>query len=34
MALLKEISEYIDTFLQVDRFKDYCPNGLQIEVVG
>ncbi len=31
MATLKEISEYINAFLQIDRFKDYCPNGLQIE---
>lgn len=31
MASLKEISEYINTFLQIDRFKDYCPNGLQVE---
>lgn len=31
MASLKEISEYINTYLQIDRFKDYCPNGLQVE---
>ncbi len=31
MALLAELTEYINTFLQVDRFKDYCPNGLQVE---
>lgn len=31
MASLKEFTEYINTFLQIDRFKDYCPNGLQVE---
>ncbi len=31
MASLEKFTEYINTFLQVDRFKDYCPNGLQIE---
>jgi len=31
MASLKELTEYINTFLQIDRFKDYCPNGLQVE---
>ena len=31
MASLEIITEYINTFLQIDRFKDYCPNGLQIE---
>ena len=32
MASLEELTEYINTFLQIDRFKDYCPNGLQVEV--
>ena len=31
MVLLAELTEYINTFLQIDRFKDYCPNGLQVE---
>jgi len=31
MASLKELTEYISGFLQIDRFKDYCPNGLQVE---
>ncbi len=31
MASLEKLTEYINTFLQVDRFKDYCPNGLQVE---
>ena len=31
MVLLAELTEYINTYLQIDRFKDYCPNGLQVE---
>ena len=31
MVLLEELTGYINTFLQIDRFKDYCPNGLQVE---
>ena len=31
MVLLAELTEYINTFLQIDQFKDYCPNGLQVE---
>lgn len=31
MASLQELTEYLNTFLQIERFKDYCPNGLQIE---
>ncbi len=27
----KEIVDYCDDFLQVKLFKDYCPNGLQVE---
>ncbi len=28
---LKLLVEYCDKFLEKDQFKDYCPNGLQIE---
>ncbi len=28
---LKELVAYLDEQLQVQRFKDYCPNGLQVE---
>ncbi|GAB1233294.1 Nif3-like dinuclear metal center hexameric protein [Ferrigenium sp. UT4] len=28
---LKELRDYIGTELGSDRFKDYCPNGLQVE---
>jgi len=31
MAKRKEIVDYCDDFLQVKLFKDYCPNGLQVE---
>lgn len=31
MASLHEITTYIDTLLGVGNFKDYCPNGLQVE---
>ena len=31
MVLLAELTEYINTFLQIDQFNDYCPNGLQVE---
>ena len=31
MVTLEELTEYINTLLQIDRFKDYCPNGLQVE---
>ena len=31
MVLLAELTEYINTFLQIDQYKDYCPNGLQVE---
>ena len=30
----RSVSEYLDRFLQVDRFRDYCPNGLQVEGEG
>lgn len=28
---LKDLIHYTGQFLQVDRFRDYCPNGLQVE---
>jgi dinuclear metal center YbgI/SA1388 family protein len=28
---LKRLCEFCDEFLKVDEFKDYCPNGLQVE---
>ncbi|MEW6562853.1 MAG: Nif3-like dinuclear metal center hexameric protein [Pseudomonadota bacterium] len=28
---LKELCDYIQTLLDVGRFRDYCPNGLQVE---
>lgn len=28
---LPEICQYLDAFLQPERFQDYCPNGLQVE---
>ena len=31
MVKINEITQYIQQLLQVDRFKDYCPNGLQVE---
>lgn len=30
MTELKVLVEYIDDLLEVGRFKDYCPNGLQV----
>lgn len=27
----QELNQYIHQFLAVDRFKDYCPNGLQVQ---
>ena len=26
-----ELRIYLDTMLEVARFRDYCPNGLQVE---
>ena len=26
-----ELTRYLDQYLEADRFKDYCPNGLQVE---
>ncbi len=31
MVKLKEITSYLSELLAVDKIKDYCPNGLQIE---
>lgn len=31
MVTIRELTQYTDTLLQADRFKDYCPNGLQVE---
>ena len=31
MANIKEITDYCTEYLQPQLFKDYCPNGLQIE---
>lgn len=29
--LLSELSDYIESVLEVSRFRDYCPNGVQVE---
>ena len=31
MIKLTELARYCDDLLEVDRFQDYCPNGLQVE---
>ncbi|MCB1112597.1 MAG: Nif3-like dinuclear metal center hexameric protein [Chlamydiales bacterium] len=31
MITLQELCSYLDDLLQVENFKDYCPNGLQVE---
>lgn len=31
MASLNNITQYLDEFLNVDLFKDYAPNGLQVD---
>lgn len=31
MVTLQKLTRYINDFLQIDRFNDYCPNGLQVE---
>jgi len=31
MVKLMELVRYCDGLLEIDRFKDYCPNGLQVE---
>jgi dinuclear metal center YbgI/SA1388 family protein len=31
MVKLNELLDYTQSLMQVERFKDYCPNGLQVE---
>ena len=31
MVSIQELTRYLDILLQTERFKDYCPNGLQVE---
>ena len=31
-VLRSELNAYLNQLLQVGQFKDYCPNGLQVEV--
>ena len=31
MATVFDIAEYTDRYLEIGRYKDYCPNGLQVE---
>ncbi|MDH4127593.1 MAG: Nif3-like dinuclear metal center hexameric protein [Spirochaetota bacterium] len=31
MSKLKDIVSFINEYLKVDQFQDYCPNGLQVE---
>ncbi|HOY71393.1 MAG TPA: Nif3-like dinuclear metal center hexameric protein [Methylotenera sp.] len=31
MVLVQELAHYTQQLLQIERFKDYCPNGLQVE---
>ena len=31
MVKINELTHYTQQLLQVERFKDYCPNGLQVE---
>ena len=31
MVALKDLLDYCNNVLQSDKFKDYCPNGLQVE---
>ena len=31
MVQLKELLNYANNVLEIDRFQDYCPNGLQVE---
>jgi len=28
---LNQLAKYLNTQLQIDKFRDYCPNGLQVE---
>jgi dinuclear metal center YbgI/SA1388 family protein len=34
MSRLREITGYVDALLEVQKFTDYCPNGLQVEGRG
>jgi dinuclear metal center YbgI/SA1388 family protein len=34
MIELREFAAHVDALLQVERFTDYCPNGLQVEGRG
>ena len=34
MITLQELCEHLDHRLEIDRFKDGCPNGLQVEGTG
>ena len=34
MVQLRELTSYCDDLLEADRFRDYCPNGLQVEGNG
>ena len=31
MASLRELVDYTNALLAIERFQDYCPNGLQVE---
>ena len=31
MVAISEIAKYADGYLEIERFTDYCPNGLQVE---
>ena len=31
MTTLYELVNYADNYLKIREFKDYCPNGLQVE---
>jgi len=33
MITRSEFLSYLDTLLEPNRFQDYCPNGLQVEVM-
>ena len=26
-----QLNQFLNKFLEIDRFDDYCPNGLQVE---
>ena len=31
MVTLQELTDYTNSLLEIERYKDYCPNGLQVE---